>query len=791
MPGYDCDRFLDISKQQTDELMCCICQAIVCQPMVAQCCQQLFCSDCINDWLRDHHTCPYDRQLLAADKLTYPPKVLVNIVSNLRITCDYRDQGCHHTVPVHMLAKHVMECPYNVVDCPQCHCRYTNTSATTTTTTTTPNNTDTDNNSQHNCVNSLIALNRMANTEICSMLSLVKKLTMHILNSNNMNTMDLEKFDEIKKLLALIQTRLQQNICDNVMLNSWSTICKIIYESNSCYTMFTEQFINNNGLDTFVGCMHMFPNNLELMIKMLSIIMKVSECPQLIHKLMKPELIDTFVSNLDFNYQFISYSSAIILTNIASLGDQFWSQYLPDSYKCDSMLYKLNKTIGSWKINTKQLKLNCKSLKPILNLLKMCDPNKLEMLYWPVWTLAHLTRINSQRYCPLLLNENGIEIVEQLLENQCLSYHIKHLIKLILYQYYRYQQTGELSDLVDSDNMDIPIDYHKYVNNKQQQQQQQQQQCEIFPKKQLPINRILFLYYYTDRQSAKLIQKSGYIRPSPAYDDYLSGIYMTTMAPGAADGSSSSSSSNIAQSIISMHKNMPGHIKINSTDCYIVVDVGKLDLGKLNKITTTTTMYQYADTILVEPGMVYNWPGSSSSSNDDDKLTLIRRTRSKSWSNLVHDVDNKFNNNINSIKTNQIEHSIETIESNEPPSLLYYYTNMEIAQSIKHTGAINLSYTQKLLGKYTLLCPLEPVVNDKPEILAKYYNTGQSTVVPNDCQDMADWCVRVWTKQLSTSRLTGLDNHMYQYSGTIRITDPNDVYEKPECSKRSSIGKYK
>ncbi len=74
MPGYEIDRFVNLSPNEKVELICSICQDILRCPVVTNCCLQSFCDDCIKDWLKDNNTCPYDRKNLTTDQLSRAPR---------------------------------------------------------------------------------------------------------------------------------------------------------------------------------------------------------------------------------------------------------------------------------------------------------------------------------------------------------------------------------------------------------------------------------------------------------------------------------------------------------------------------------------------------------------------------------------------------------------------------------------------------------------------------------------------------------------------------------------------
>ncbi len=82
MPGYESERFVNLSQSEKCELTCSICQDIFRCPVVANCCLQTFCEECINDWLKTNKSCPYDRKELKPNQLTRPPRyALSNLIS--------------------------------------------------------------------------------------------------------------------------------------------------------------------------------------------------------------------------------------------------------------------------------------------------------------------------------------------------------------------------------------------------------------------------------------------------------------------------------------------------------------------------------------------------------------------------------------------------------------------------------------------------------------------------------------------------------------------------------------
>lgn len=108
--GFDTDRFED--SEISEELICSICTGVLEDPLTTHC-DHLFCNECINDWLRHHHTCPIDRCPLRTCMLKRAPRAIRNLINRLKIYCPYRDDGCEQTIRLEQYDQHQLECQYN------------------------------------------------------------------------------------------------------------------------------------------------------------------------------------------------------------------------------------------------------------------------------------------------------------------------------------------------------------------------------------------------------------------------------------------------------------------------------------------------------------------------------------------------------------------------------------------------------------------------------------------------------------------------------------------------------
>lgn len=108
--GYDANRF---EGDVDEELLCPICSFILEDPVQAPDCEHAFCKLCINQWLKLQRICPVDRTSIHPIDLKPVPRILKNLLSKLKITCDHAANGCKSYVRLENLNNHSQECEFN------------------------------------------------------------------------------------------------------------------------------------------------------------------------------------------------------------------------------------------------------------------------------------------------------------------------------------------------------------------------------------------------------------------------------------------------------------------------------------------------------------------------------------------------------------------------------------------------------------------------------------------------------------------------------------------------------
>ena len=109
--GYEKERFVD---EVDEELLCAICGLVLKDPVQIRQCEHCFCSDCMYEWWKHRQTCPIDRtRVPSVDDIISPPRIVRNMLSRLKLTCDNVSFGCTEIVRLEALQLHLSQCAHN------------------------------------------------------------------------------------------------------------------------------------------------------------------------------------------------------------------------------------------------------------------------------------------------------------------------------------------------------------------------------------------------------------------------------------------------------------------------------------------------------------------------------------------------------------------------------------------------------------------------------------------------------------------------------------------------------
>ena len=111
--GYDDELF---QHPVCLSLHCCICTNVIKDPVMCRHNEHIFCRGCITRHLMNTRKCPTCMETLTVDTLKVP-RTIANLLSELKIRCEFFNRGCEKFVELGDLEKHVADCGYAPAVC--------------------------------------------------------------------------------------------------------------------------------------------------------------------------------------------------------------------------------------------------------------------------------------------------------------------------------------------------------------------------------------------------------------------------------------------------------------------------------------------------------------------------------------------------------------------------------------------------------------------------------------------------------------------------------------------------
>ena len=112
--GYEDERF---ERIVSDTLHCIICTNVIKDPVMCQRNEHIFCRACITRHLMNSQKCPTCMELLTVETLTQASRTVMNLLSELKIRCEFFDRGCEKFVQLEDLKRHVADCGFAPAVC--------------------------------------------------------------------------------------------------------------------------------------------------------------------------------------------------------------------------------------------------------------------------------------------------------------------------------------------------------------------------------------------------------------------------------------------------------------------------------------------------------------------------------------------------------------------------------------------------------------------------------------------------------------------------------------------------
>nr|7EP5_A Chain A, Protein zer-1 homolog [Homo sapiens]7EP5_B Chain B, Protein zer-1 homolog [Homo sapiens] len=232
------------------------------------------------------------------------------------------------------------------------------------------------------------------------------------------------KMGFVVTMLKLIQKKLLDKTCDQVMEFSWSALWNITDETpDNC-----EMFLNFNGMKLFLDCLKEFPEKQELHRNMLGLLGNVAEVKELRPQLMTSQFISVFSNLLESKADGIevSYNACGVLSHIMFDGPEAWGVCEPQREEVEERMWA---AIQSWDINSRR-NINYRSFEPILRLL----PQGISPVsqHWATWALYNLVSVYPDKYCPLLIKEGGMPLLRDIIKMATARQETKEMARKVI-----------------------------------------------------------------------------------------------------------------------------------------------------------------------------------------------------------------------------------------------------------------------------------------------------------------------------------------------------------------------
>ncbi|XP_062049326.1 protein zyg-11 homolog A [Lepus europaeus] len=211
-----------------------------------------------------------------------------------------------------------------------------------------------------------------------------------------------ELFSAIKELLEILKRKTTEKLHDITFLFTLKALWNLTDECPAA----CKHFVEHQGLPIFIQVLETFPES-AIQSKVLGLLNNIAEVTELSCALMTSEVMQHVSSLLHSKEIEVSYFAAGIVAHLTS-NKQLW-KYRGRQRK--SVLRDLHAAIQNWPSSSCKMSalVTYRSFKPFFPLLgNFCQP---EVQLWALWALCHVCSKNPSKYCKMLVEEEGFQLL--------------------------------------------------------------------------------------------------------------------------------------------------------------------------------------------------------------------------------------------------------------------------------------------------------------------------------------------------------------------------------------------
>uniref|UniRef100_A0A8C9W8D8 Protein zer-1 homolog n=1 Tax=Scleropages formosus TaxID=113540 RepID=A0A8C9W8D8_SCLFO len=245
----------------------------------------------------------------------------------------------------------------------------------------------------------------------------IQRIAVHLCNAlvcqvDNDHKEAVGKMGFVKTMLNLIQKKLQDKLCDQVMEFSWSALWNITDETpDNC-----QMFLDRSGMALFLECLKVRRSDPHPLGSK-----RGNGAEGEVREMWVVNLLDSKADGIE-----VSYNACGVLSHIMFDGPEAWAMVEPCR---DEVMDRMWDAIQSWDVSSRR-NINYRSFEPILRLL----PQSISPVsqHWATWALYNLVSVYPSKYCPLLIKEGGMALLQRVLELQTSHEETKDMARKVM-----------------------------------------------------------------------------------------------------------------------------------------------------------------------------------------------------------------------------------------------------------------------------------------------------------------------------------------------------------------------
>ncbi|XP_021002485.1 protein zyg-11 homolog [Parasteatoda tepidariorum] len=257
------------------------------------------------------------------------------------------------------------------------------------------------------------AMNRMS-VAICSILA----ARISTVETSNLGA----KSGYMRRLLDIVRSKAYSGDIDIMMKFTLSALWNLTDESPRTCNVFLEL----GGLQLFLDVLMRFIGESSVETKVLGLMNNIAEVRDLRKNLMQDDFMLALWSLLQSEHIDVSYFAAGIVAHIASEGESFWTC---TSVKYEEMVNGLGNAVLSWNVPATEM-VAYRSFNPFYPLFFCFSAHQVQL--WAAWAVHHVCLKNPKRYCKMLHEEGGEDILKALVLNPALHESVHNICSDIL-----------------------------------------------------------------------------------------------------------------------------------------------------------------------------------------------------------------------------------------------------------------------------------------------------------------------------------------------------------------------